>query len=227
MLHLSQNVARVFSRLTMVALLAAMAGCGPSAQQTADSVKALKAANALVVSNGASVTLSSMDEGTNISEAVAHLKNLPNLGALNCTDMTLAPEDFAVIGKLSNLTSLTLNNTNLDDAGLAKLSGLRKLQALNIASTQVTGDGLSALSGLGAVTTLDLSGSKVTSGLEPLAKMASLDTLTLRSMTLDDGALAGLASSKSLGTVRLGESQYSDTDKEQLQSAIAGLEVQE
>ena len=72
---------------------------------------------------------------------------------LHLEGMTLAADDFRLIGSLPSLRRLSLLRTNTTDKDLVHLRGLSKLEAIVLSSTEVSDKAIDELTGLPALRT--------------------------------------------------------------------------
>ncbi|MCB1236968.1 MAG: hypothetical protein KDM91_18010, partial [Verrucomicrobiae bacterium] len=179
----------------------------------------------------ASLGLSYLDSARFDVARLASLSDVPTLSRLQMDVFTVSAEGFRAIGKLTSLKWLYCQPApGVGDEDLAALAGLSVLEDLKIDRPQFTGTGVRSLTcgqtlrylsffdgpalsneGLAAVGEtfpnlqwLTFSGPDIdSSGLAALTKLSSLQTIEIRSDSLDDEALAAFAAMKKLGRLDL------------------------
>jgi WD40 repeat protein/Leucine-rich repeat (LRR) protein len=143
----------------------------------------------------------SLDNRALTDNALAHLKNAPDLRELDLSsNEKYTDAGLAHLKGLKRLRRLNLNGVrNVSDAGLAHLAGLTELTELRLYDTKVTAAGLAHLRRLTKLRALNLNGVRVTDeSLAHLAGMKDLEDLDLSSGELTDAGLATLAGRKGL-----------------------------
>jgi hypothetical protein len=85
-----------------------------------------------------------------------------NVIGLRLDGMTLAPDDFRLLGQLTMLRRLSLTKTNITDKDLASLSTLARLEALMLNNTEVSDKAVDELIRLPALRTCCLGSVRIT-----------------------------------------------------------------
>jgi hypothetical protein len=194
-----------------------------STQAEQSAVKTLEGLGAIVVrdanqSHVASLNMSTLQSRTDLTAALAVVKDLKWLTTLDASRTPLADEDLNIIGQIRGLTSLAFAETGISDAGVKALGQLDKLGSLNLAQTQLTSEALAALAQIKALKILNLTGTKVDRNLAVLSGLPNLEWLVLRSVNLQGDALAELAECPALHRLSLEESTYSEESVNALRS---------
>jgi hypothetical protein len=89
--------------------------------------------------------------------------------SVNLDGMTLAPDDFRLVGRIVTLRTVIFRHTNVTDQALAHLRGLPKLQYVVLTDTEVTDQAIDVLTSLPALRTCCMGNVKITpAGIEKL-----------------------------------------------------------
>lgn len=194
-----------------------------SARAEQSAVKTLEGLGAIVVrdanqSHVASLNLSPLQSRADLTVALAVVKDLKWLTALDASRTPLNDEDLNIIGQLRGLTSLAFTDTGISDAGAKALGRLDNLGSLNLAQTQLTSEALAVLAQIKTLKILNLTRTKVDGNLEVLSGLPNLEWLVLRSVNLQGDTLATLAECPALHRLSLEESTYSEESVNALRS---------
>jgi eukaryotic-like serine/threonine-protein kinase len=133
--------------------------------------------------------------------ALANLRGLKQLGALDLSGTVVTALGLAVLRELPQLKSLTIHSPRLTDGGLKQLRGL-KLEKLFFSSKAVTDAGLTYLEGM-PLTHLNAAGQFTDDGLRKLAGFDNLLFLGVGSDALSDVGLQALPTYRDLVALSL------------------------
>jgi len=133
--------------------------------------------------------------------AMANLRGLKQLGALDLSGTSVTASGLAVLRELPQLKTLTIHSPRLTDAGLKQLRGL-KLERLFFSSQAVTDAGIAYLEGM-QLTHLNAAGQFTDDGLRRLAGFDGLLFLGVGSDALSDAGLQALPAYRGLVALSL------------------------
>jgi hypothetical protein len=102
-------------------------------------------------------------ETKKIDEALAHLKEIPNLEQLYINDTKVTDAGLAHLSGLTNLSRLYLQKTRVTDAGMIHLKGMTKLRRLDLSHTIVTDSELTRLRRLRDLRALGIGSTQISS----------------------------------------------------------------
>ena len=151
-----------------------------------------------------------------------YVRDLP-IESFTCACPGLGDAGLKVIGRQTGLRELVLPQSRITGAGLAHLDKLTKLARIEISRRDPGPEGMTALTLLPALTELSLElpapSVLIDPTLTPLGQIVGLRTLRLDIPSLDDRAVAQLATLTALERLDLGGTQISDVGLK----AFAGL----
>lgn len=186
----------------------------PAGNQLKVQLQELPALRALSWLEEAGVQVLSLAGADAAVGALAHLRRLDGLQAL---DLWSAPVDDDLLGDVWDcrwmelLEGLNLWGTWVSDAGLAELAARTQLRRLHVPGRGTSDAAMSRLATMTTLHELDLSGSSVTDwGLAELAGAPNLTRLSLWGTGITDHGLAALASFPRLTELELGSTEVTD-----------------
>ena len=177
---------RTFGLATLTMTLALLVGCGgPESDigkqgdpkpEYAEQVKAAAASGVMVTCDKTGeVSFLDFHAHPDVSGAVLHVREFPNLRLLNFSSSKLTDEDLVHLAAAKNVEELGLHGTQVTDEGIQHLAGMTKLRQLNLTDTAVTDVTLEKLKMFGSLVRIDLQNTKVTDeGLKHLADLKDL-----------------------------------------------------
>lgn len=140
----------------------------------------------------------SLNGGQITSRGMAILIQLPSLQSLRLTHMKLSDEDWRTLGRISSLQRLDVNiRSEITNAHIERLTGLQSLKRLYIDCSSldmhITDEGLAYIAKLTSLERLTLHGAKITDkGLQHLEDLSSLKWMDLQGCKVTDQGLERL-----------------------------------
>jgi hypothetical protein len=123
-------------------------------------------------------------------DAIANIKNLPNLKSLDLSNTGVTDKSLESLKDLGRLRSLHLDHTAITDKGLEHLKNCKNLEQLDVGETKITDKGIAALKDLKRLEELGLSNTKLTDkSLDSLKDLPLLKTLDTRDTGITDEGL--------------------------------------
>jgi beta-lactamase regulating signal transducer with metallopeptidase domain/Leucine-rich repeat (LRR) protein len=145
-------------------------------------------------------------KGTKLSDrGLANLKELRSLKYLRMDDTPIGDRGMVHLRNLKSLQALYLPTNRISNRGLAQLTGLPVLKELHLASQErVTDAGLAHVAKIQSLEQLSIGGPRITdTGMSHLAKLTGLENLSLSNCRVSDAGLAELRPLKSLRSLYL------------------------
>ncbi len=195
-------------------VVAALVGCGGDPvsdigkqgepkPEYAEQVKAAAASGVMVTcDNAGEVTFLDYHAHPDVSKAVVHVREFPNLRLLNFSSSKLADADLVHIAAAKNVEELGLHGTQVSDVGIQHLAAMTKLRQLNLTDTTV---------------------SDVT--LEKLKMFESLVRIDLQSTNVTDEGIKHLEGLKDLVFIQLSGTKVTEAGVKQLQEALPDAQI--
>lgn len=170
---------------------------GEPKPEYAEKVKAAAASGVMVTcDNSGEVTFLDYHAHPDVSNAVVHVREFPNLRLLNFSSSKLADADLVHIAAAKNVEELGLHGTQVTDDGIHHLAAMTNLRQLNLTDTVVSDVTLEKLKMFEALVRIDLQSTNVTDeGIKHLEGLKDLVFIQLSGTQVTAGGVKRLQES--------------------------------
>lgn len=179
-----------------------------------------------------------------------HLSGMKQIESINLHSTPASDEGLAAIGQLTSLKRLEIVHTHVTDVGLAHLAKLKNLRQLHVHGPETTASALPFVGELQELYELDVydkaasnqtieqivklpklrmlmlvNGIFDDAGVKQLAKVGTLEVVSLSSPHVTDASVDALSTLKRLRKLQLGGTKISADGKAKLQAALPNAEI--